>query len=351
MSTNTPASEERYRVATRTHIGLHRERNEDYLDVQRSRHGLLLVVCDGMGGHRGGERASRLAAETFAAIVTAAPEGEDIEALLRRGVDAANKAITEEALLHPEYSGMGTTLVAALLRGETAHIVNVGDSRAYRYGSGTLERITRDHSYVWELVEQGLLMEQAAETHPQRNVITRALGGRNAEPDLYTLQLAPGDILLLCTDGLHGMIQAHAIAAALAAGTDPAHACDDLVERALAAGGKDNVSVALARADDGAPIPESPTDPGAKKKSTGRGSSGVPRSAFLLLLIAAAGFVIWYAVVLGERKERREKSWPVDTVSVALPPAQVLPDTSGPDDSMNYSVTPNHVVRPGDTLE
>lgn len=356
-STNTTAPEERYRVATRTHVGLHRERNEDYLDIRRSAHGLLLVVCDGMGGHRGGERASRLAAEKFAGTVTAAAEGEDIETLLRRGVDTANQAITEEAQANAEYSGMGTTLVAALLRGEIAHIVNVGDSRAYRYESGTLERITRDHSHVWELVEQGVITEEAAEIHPQRNVITRALGGRNAEPDIYEIRLGPGDILLLCTDGLHGMIQAHDIAAALAAHADPARTCDDLVERALAAGGRDNVSVALARADDGAPIPESPTDPSAKEKKAGPGtSSSTPRSALLLLMLAVVGFIIWYAMVLGEREERKQKMMDASTeVAAPVPvpaPVQVSPDTSDLHDSMNYSVTPdNDIVRPGDTLE
>jgi len=332
------------RVATRTDIGLQRERNEDYLDVARLPHGLLLVICDGMGGHRGGDHASRLAAETLTAVVADADPVEDPDVLLRRGVMRAARAIVQETQVHREYTGMGTTLVAALIRNGVAHIANVGDSRVYRYHGGALERITRDHSYVWELVEQGRITEEEAQTHPQRNVITRALSGDpDVEADLYEVRLEPGDALMLSTDGLHGMISPGEIAAAFAAGPDPVSICDDLIRRALAAGGHDNVSVILARADDGTPLIDAPTDPGGGRLRGGSGGASMWLLSALGVLLLT-GLLSWY--FWGDAVWNSSDRSPPDTVQTDSPRSI---DTAVPD-SMIYDVVPDERVLPGDTI-
>ena len=233
-----------YRVGTRTDIGLRRKRNEDFLGVEKTPAGLLLVVCDGMGGHLGGERASRLAVETFIAGVRAG-SGEP-GALLKSAVIEANRIVYEESRRSPDLKGMGTTLVAALVEGDHATVINLGDSRAYQLRSGRLQQVTRDHSYVGDLVAQGRITESEARVHPQRNIITQALGlDPTIAPDLYTVVLRDGDALLLCTDGLHGMVEDRDIETILTTTDSPEAACDALIAAALAGGGDDNVSVGL----------------------------------------------------------------------------------------------------------
>ncbi len=234
----------RRRVGTRTHIGLKRELNEDYLGVEETPHGLLLVVCDGMGGHEAGERASRLAVDTF---VRAVADGAGApRELLRDAVLMANKAVYDESGRPATRAGMGTTLVAALVDGDRAIVVNVGDSRAYLQGSDGLRRVTSDHSMVGELVAQGKITEAQARVHPQRNIITRAVGTRpDIDPDFYDLTLRDGDQLLLATDGLTGMVDDPELERILHQEGSPERICDKLIDAALAGGGDDNVTVAL----------------------------------------------------------------------------------------------------------
>lgn len=350
------ASHGGYRIGTRTDIGLRRQKNEDHLDVQVTPHGLLMVVCDGMGGHRGGERASRLAVETFLRVVSAG--SGDRGTILRTAVAEANRAVIAEAAAMPEYAGMGTTLVAAILEEGRATVVNVGDSRAYLLHGATLQRITRDHSLVWELVEMGQITEAEAEHHPKRNIITRALGNKpDVEPDIFEVSLAQGDLLLLASDGLHGMIPDADIRASLSSNPDPARACDDLVRRALEAGGDDNVSVALARRGDGSPAVDPPTDPGGGGYAPGGGK----RWGWIFLAVLLAGATAAFFWVYRMEPEGAPMEGPLADSGLVAPDEAVLfpEDTSSfPADTLirydtgvsNGIAPPDDTVRPGDVL-
>jgi PPM family protein phosphatase len=227
-------------VAARTDVGLVREHNEDRFLVRPG----LLVVADGMGGAKAGEVAAGLAVEHLERL-----GGESSAAELTGAIEEANRAIRRLAEDDPERAGMGTTITAAMLGdGSVAEVLHVGDSRAYLLREGELRLLTRDHSMVAELVDRGTLTPEEAETHPQRNVITRALG---AEPEVRVdhlqQELQPGDTLLLCTDGLSAHVPEAEIEAALNAAPSLDAAVDALVALANEAGGTDNVTVLLAR--------------------------------------------------------------------------------------------------------
>ncbi|MEP7217403.1 MAG: Stp1/IreP family PP2C-type Ser/Thr phosphatase [Bacteroidota bacterium] len=255
-----------FQVGTRTDIGKRRKRNEDFLDVRSVPQGMLMVVCDGMGGPGNGDRASRLAVEAF--MEGLAPE-ESPESLLRNGAMRAGQAIIREISLHPELAGMGTTMVAAVVRGDHATVANIGDSRAYLMHDGHLSRVSRDHSLVGEMVERGEITEDEAARHPRRNIITRALGDHQVIPDIFEIDFSTGDMLLLATDGLHGMISDARIADALAGDDDMSRICDLLVRRALDAGGDDNITVALITPGAGRARTDVPTDPGSPAEKKG----------------------------------------------------------------------------------
>jgi protein phosphatase len=238
-----------------TDVGLRREANEDAYLVDPGRG--LFAVADGMGGHAAGEVASRLAIETLATSL-APDEFPDSEEAMRDAlvvaIQAANERIAQEIRAREALRGMGTTVVAALCRGSRLVVAHVGDSRAYLVRDGAIERLTRDHSWVNEQVQMGILSEEEAQRHPFRNVITRALG--SAEPvnvDTVTRSLKHGDILLLCSDGLNGLVLDDAILEhVLASPGDLEKAARSLVDAANAAGGDDNVTVVLLRLDQGA---------------------------------------------------------------------------------------------------
>lgn len=222
--------------AARSDVGSVREHNEDSYLVKTP----LFVVADGMGGHEAGEVASNIAVTTMEAH---APKSTSPEALAA-AVIKANEAVLRGAQDGTGKPGMGTTLTAAFVFEDEATIAQVGDSRAYLLHDGQLQRITRDHSLVADLIEQGRLTEAEARFHPQRSVITRALGSDpHMQPDLYTLHIEEGDRLLLCSDGLCSMISDEDIEEILLDNPAPAHACDALVEEAIIAGGLDNVTV------------------------------------------------------------------------------------------------------------
>ena len=222
--------------AARSDVGSVREHNEDSYLVKTP----LFVVADGMGGHEAGEVASNIAVTTMEAH---APKSTSPEALAA-AVIKANEAVLRGAQDGTGKPGMGTTLTAAFVFEDEATIAQVGDSRAYLLHDGQLQRITRDHSLVADLIEQGRLTEAEARFHPQRSVITRALGSDpHMQPDLYTLHIEEGDRLLLCSDGLCSMISDEDIEEILLDNPAPAHACDALVEEAIIAGGLENVTV------------------------------------------------------------------------------------------------------------
>ncbi len=225
----------------RTDVGRQRSANEDSLVLQPP----FFAVADGMGGARAGEVASAIAAEAFEGASAA---GEAAEAQLARILREANRRIYDLAVTDESRRGMGTTLTAAKVHGDEVSLGHVGDSRAYRMRDGELEQITRDHSLVAELERSGQITPEAAEHHPQRSIITRALGPEpDVEVDTYTLSGRPGDLFLLCSDGLTSMISDDEVAAVLRTSETLDDAADALIRAANQSGGKDNITAVLFR--------------------------------------------------------------------------------------------------------
>jgi protein phosphatase len=224
-------------VGASTDVGRTREGNEDgYLAKEP-----LFAVADGMGGHRAGEVASNLALETLAEV---APD-EDAHSLADR-VRAANRVVHQHASEDAELEGMGTTLTALWLDGDEALLAHVGDSRAYLCRDGELSMITEDHTLVQRMVREGKLTRDEADHHPQRSILTRALGvDAEVDVDDFTVELRPGDRILLCTDGLTSMIGEDRIAEILADNPDPQAAADALIVAANEAGGQDNITAVV----------------------------------------------------------------------------------------------------------
>jgi PPM family protein phosphatase len=231
----------------RTDTGRQREANEDAYFSRAP----VFAVADGMGGAQAGEVASSVAVEAFE------PDRDDRvapEEYLRRTAQQANREIFELAQRDRERSGMGTTLTAAMLTGDDLAIGHVGDSRAYRWRDGELRQITNDHSLVEELRRQGKLTRDQAAEHPQRSVITRALGPEpEVEVDTMTVQAREGDVYLLCSDGLTTMLDDGDLAATLATDEDLDTKARRLVQAANERGGKDNITVVLFRVEEGSP--------------------------------------------------------------------------------------------------
>jgi serine/threonine protein phosphatase PrpC len=216
-------------------VGQVREQNEDALLVDEKL--ALYAVADGMGGHRGGEVASATSLEALRAAVS---RGESIIDAIK----AANAAVYEAAADDPNLSGMGTTLTAVIALGGSSLLVgHVGDSRAYLVRKGSIEQLTEDHSLVEELVREGRLTREQADVHPQRAIVTRAVGvGADVDVDLYVLGVAEGDRLVLCSDGLNTMLRDRDIARIARADDDPQVVAERLVDAANEAGGEDNIT-------------------------------------------------------------------------------------------------------------
>lgn len=228
----------------RTDTGRQRRGNEDssLVDVP------LFVVADGMGGAQAGEVASRIAVEAFEQGLP--PDGPP-EQRLSAVVQRANGEIHRRSRTEAERAGMGTTVTAAYLDGDAVAIAHVGDSRAYLVRDGELRRMTEDHSLVEELVRGGKLTQEEAKDHPQRSIITRALGPEaEVEVDTWTYKLRPGDIVLLCSDGLTSMIPEQQVRDAIIDSGDLDTAARRLIDEANAAGGRDNITVVLFRVED-----------------------------------------------------------------------------------------------------
>jgi PPM family protein phosphatase len=227
--------------------GRQRNANEDSFFVRAP----IFVVADGMGGAQAGEVASKAAADAFDVDL---PEGRP-ERILRETILEANRRIHDLARADPSRAGMGTTLTAAIVDagGEEVAIGHVGDSRAYRLRGGKLEQLTRDHSLVEEMRRKGQLTDAQAEDHPQRSIITRALGPEpEVEPDIQTVPAAPGDVFLICSDGLTTMLGEDQIAKLLAGATSMSAAVRALVDEANRAGGRDNITALAFRLEDAA---------------------------------------------------------------------------------------------------
>jgi len=242
-------------MACLTDVGRQRTNNEDsYLywepdtDEEFRRKGRLAVIADGMGGYEGGQEASRLAVETVRHVYDSAFAADPQETLLG-AFASAHANIHRYAEEHPQFHGMGTTCTAMSLVGRELSFAHVGDSRLYRVQPDSVTRLTRDHSYVGRLVESGIVRSEDAESHPQRHILTAALGsGRDIIPDRpdHPVTLEEGDSLLLCTDGLWSLVTEQDLANVVRSNT-PAQACAALVQMALDRGGPDNVTVLILR--------------------------------------------------------------------------------------------------------
>jgi len=227
-----------------TDTGLQRRANEDSLLVRSP----LFVVADGMGGAQAGEVASRVAVETFSAGLS---DGSDPEQSLERQVREANARINDLSHERAEHAGMGTTITAVYVGEQDVAIAHVGDSRAYCLRDGELLRLTDDHSLVDELIKQGKLTPEEAEEHPQRSVITRALGPEaTVEVDMRSFRARAGDVYLICSDGLTTMVGEEELAKLLRENAQLRDAGEALIEAANAAGGKDNITVVLLRVEE-----------------------------------------------------------------------------------------------------
>jgi protein phosphatase len=289
-----------------TDVGRVRDGNEDAYLVDDAMG--LVAVADGMGGHRAGEVASATALEALRSAIT---HGRP----LRESMEDANEAVFTKSLTDEELRGMGTTLTAAtLVTGGTVLVGHVGDSRAYLLHDGELRQVTVDHSLVEELVREGRLTADEAAVHPQRSIITRALGvDASVEVDVYPVELAPGDRLLLCSDGLTGMVQAETIAATLRREEDPARAAAALIDAANVAGGEDNITAVVVAVTDDPPlravsepvapieatvVEEEPApDAGERRRRGARGVGRVLLWALPIVVVlgVAVGAVGWYA--------------------------------------------------------
>lgn len=241
--------------ASRTDIGQVRQKNEDCVgrlepngDDERASKGYIFVVADGMGGHRGGEIASRLAVDTVIATYYASPANEPSTSL-RESFRAANEVILQRSQTDVELFGMGTTCTTMVIREGRAYFAHVGDSRAYVLRDEELVRLTEDHSLVGEMVRSGIISDEDAQNHPKRNVITRSLGTQEILRADFTstpYELQDGDVFLLCSDGLTSMVPEEEVAKVLG-GMAPTQACEALVELANLNGGKDNVTVQVVK--------------------------------------------------------------------------------------------------------
>lgn len=235
-----------------THKGMVRAQNQDsfFLHVLHEDNQAIVAVCDGMGGARAGNVASELALDTFVSEVRRMlkPNVNAIflRQMLESAVTCANKTVFEKAMSGEAFSGMGTTLVGAIVTEKKAVITNVGDSRAYHISAGGIARITKDHSLVEDLLEKGDLTYEEARSHPSKNLITRAMGtDPSVDCDLYQVSVEPGEFLLLCSDGLTNVVDDQEILFEVLHGGEPAQSCTQLVELACARGGPDNITVVL----------------------------------------------------------------------------------------------------------
>jgi len=232
------------RVGAATDVGRLRRENQDAYLVGRD----LWLVADGMGGQAAGADASAFAVEEFEALDAESPMS--VEAILT-GVANANERLLSEGRRHRQLYGMGTTVTGVVAIDDTTWAVfNVGDSRTYHYLGGRLQQLTIDHSAVQELVDAGLLDPVAALTHPRRNIVTRSLGTRpGPEPDVWQRPIEPGERFVICSDGLTNELVDAEIAQVIRDNLDPQAAADELVARAVAEGGRDNVTVIVLNVD------------------------------------------------------------------------------------------------------
>ncbi len=232
-----------------TDIGRRRKVNQDFVYTSEKPVGNLpnlFIVADGMGGHNAGDYASKTTVEVMQQEIVKSLESNPV-VILGKAIETANEMIRKKAAENPDYEGMGTTVVAATYVENTLYIANVGDSRLYVVNK-EIKQITRDHSLVEEMVRMGGLDKASARNHPDKNIITRAVGASEVvEPDFFSVTLEEGDIVLMCSDGLTNMLEDEDIRMRLSGTRDIVEKALDLVEAANENGGRDNISVILVK--------------------------------------------------------------------------------------------------------
>lgn len=268
-------------------VGKAREINEDYFGSFSGSFGNLLLVCDGMGGHKGGEIASRLTVETISNYFEKLNDSYNISEEINNSLEAANTSIILKAKEDPELTDMGSTVVLVLLKNGLAYYTSLGDSRIYKIRDGVLQQITKDNSLVQQMVDSNIITEDEAKVHPKKNVITKALGTNDElEPEFYEpFKLQVNDKLILCSDGLTAHVDEEEIFQ-LSENNPPQEAAQKLVELANERGGTDNITVQIAAV-------------GVKEYSVKQSNSNIYLSYLILLisLIALVFILIKFDVI------------------------------------------------------
>ena len=301
----------------KTDIGMTRKRNEDYIGQAETLNGSLFIVCDGMGGHAGGNVASKLAVETIIEVFNR-DEVADIPSLIFTAFETANKAIISNTKTAPELEGMGTTVVLLLIKNTDVFYGNMGDSRLYFFDGLELRRLTKDHSFVQQLLDKGIISELEAEIHPRKNEITQALGiGETIEPGISkgSFKIQRGDIFMLCTDGLYGMLSDKEIYNVLTSTAFTLNQkCDILTEKANSSGGTDNISVHLIEVLKA--NPNSAIEAVISKKTDVKKALNIRKviAIILLLVIIIAGSILFYKVITSKKPEGYIEGVTEDTV-------------------------------------
>jgi serine/threonine protein phosphatase PrpC len=303
-------------IAQLTDVGRTRPHNEDYVShfvptdpQQQSAKGSLFLVADGMGGHQAGEVASRHAVEMVIQQYYSDTE-HDVGSSLVRAFRAANRAIYEQAQADPSRTGMGTTLVAAVILGRKVYLANVGDSRAYMVNRAGIDQITVDHSWVEEQMQAGLLTAEQARRHPQRNLVTRALGSRSSvEVDLFEGLMGEQDTLILCSDGLTTHLEDWELEAAVRQ-HPPQEAAQLLIDTANKRGGGDNITVLIVAGQKKAALAPAPAVAGAPRRALPLIPIVVAFAAVLVL--AGVGLLVVPSLLTG-------KATPTDTAMPTQP--------------------------------
>lgn len=233
-----------------TDTGRVRNMNQDYIYSSPEKVGSLpnlFLVADGMGGHKAGDYASRYAVENLVVYLNRSCQGGPV-IQLKDGIRQVNEGLFEESRNREELRGMGCTLVAAVVEDNTLYVANIGDSRLYLIQGGSIRQVTKDHSYVEEMVSMGQMRRGSADYNSHKNIITRALGiGRNVEPDFFEAELKNGDYFLLCSDGLSNMVDDETICRIITGGGSLKEKAVRLIDEANGRGGADNIAVVLVK--------------------------------------------------------------------------------------------------------
>ena len=262
------------RYAARSDRGLVRDGNQDSVYAGPR----LLAVADGMGGMAAGDVASSVVIAAMAPLDEDVPGGAILDAL-RASVEVANQQLRDTVEVNPQLEGMGTTLTALLFSGSRAGLVHIGDSRAYLLRDGELTQITKDDTYVQMLVDEGRISSEEAGSHPQRSLLTRALDGRDIDPEYSVRTVLPGDRYLICSDGLSGVVSEETVGETLRVYPEPQQCVERLVSLALRGGGPDNVTVIVADASDEDIVEDSPVVGGAAAPAVPAGEESAATGA------------------------------------------------------------------------